>query len=179
MNQGPFNCSGLCSGKNAAVAYRTDRQTFKLTGCQFIGHHLVPHHGSSSVRVHNLDKLTQENKDLCKSEVVSFCVVFDGSLQVTALPVEHAQLPHGVAVTSSEHQKAQLPRCWLGTLRSTCKEDTNQGGVWTSRDAGQLLWINLLEREKEGAGQRGKEKHQSQSEDCARRYNTGWLSTLE
>lgn len=44
--------------------------------------------------------------------------MFDGSLRVTALPVEHAQLPHGVAVTPSEHQKAQLQICCKGTLNA-------------------------------------------------------------
>lgn len=112
VNPGPSNGSGLCSGTDAAVAYRTDRQTFKLTGCQFIGHHLVPHHGPSSVKVHNLGKPTQENKDARRSEEGSLHVVFDGSLRATALPVEHAQLPHGVAVTPSEHQKARQPQCW-------------------------------------------------------------------
>lgn len=104
--------SSLCSGTDAAVAYRTDRQMFKLTGCQFIGHHLVPHHGPSSVKVHNLGNPTQEKKNVCRSKKGSLCVVFDGPLQVTALPVEQAQLPHGVAVTSSEHQKAWQPQCW-------------------------------------------------------------------
>lgn len=33
-------------------------------------------------------------------------VVFGGSLQVTAPPLEQKQLPHGVAVTSSEHRQA-------------------------------------------------------------------------
>lgn len=64
VEPGPSKSSGLCSGKDAAVAYRTDRQTFKPTGCQFIGHHLVPHHGSLSVKVHNPSKLTQKNKRL-------------------------------------------------------------------------------------------------------------------
>lgn len=34
--------------------------------------------------------------------------MFGGSLQVTAPPLEQTQLPHGVAVTSSEHQKAPV-----------------------------------------------------------------------
>lgn len=35
-------------GTNAAVAYRTDRLMFETTGCQFIGHHLAPHHSSET-----------------------------------------------------------------------------------------------------------------------------------
>lgn len=42
-------------------------------------------------------------------------VVFGGSLQVTAPPLEQTQVPHGVAVTSSQHQKAHR---WRQTAAS-------------------------------------------------------------
>lgn len=74
-----------------------------IIGCQFIGHHLVPHGDSRSNEV-----TPKKKKNRKKHKELRLCVAFGGSLQVTAPPLEQTQLPHGVAVTSSEHQKLLL-----------------------------------------------------------------------
>lgn len=59
------------SRTNAAVAYRTDRQRLEITGCQFIGHHLVPHLSLATYQsfkdavTHTHKKSRMENKSNC------------------------------------------------------------------------------------------------------------------
>lgn len=80
----------------------------QITGCQFIGHHLA---ARLSIVPHSYPKY------ISLYIHVLILVVRDVSLQVTAPPLEPAHLPHGVAVTSSQHQE-DLPPFSYKPLRS-------------------------------------------------------------
>lgn len=105
-----------------------------------------------------LQEQTQGKKKSIFDNRIQVCVVFSGSLQVTALPLEQKQLPHGVAVTSSGHQEARHQR----SLQYLSKSG-HRGTKWwwdpPFREVGCCcgnIWDKTM------GGERRKEIHQSE-----------------
>lgn len=82
-----------------------------VTGCQFIGHHLVSQDGR--------DRLNKEKRNRNSRAEGSRWARWISAGNSTSTGT-HIQLPHGVAVTSSVHQKAQnqhYRQVWWGHLQ--------------------------------------------------------------
>lgn len=80
-----------------------------VTGCQFIGHHLVSQDGRDRLHKENRIRTRSRTRRGTRGAEGSRCARWISAGNSTSTGT-HIQLPHGVAVTSSAHQKAQNRR---------------------------------------------------------------------
>lgn len=113
-------------------------------------------------------------------------VAFGGSLQVTAPPLEQTPLPHGVAVTSSQPQKAQLPPPVVLQVSHVAGGQTYHETLHTSSSSqvGWLLLLLLLGRLEMKARKRRDRARESPEVNSGsglggRRFSTRGVSTCE
>lgn len=108
-----------------------------VTGCQFIGHHLVSQDGRDRP-----DKESRTRKSRAERSRRSQWISAGNSTSTGT----HIQLPHGVAVTSSMHQKAQnwhhLQARWghlQGAFGDLCHLERIERGTKAKR----WLWLEV------------------------------------